>query len=76
VLELKDFDCKESYDLYLEHLEKYNGYEDQPMTFKDEAGEWCFIKYDGIYYRHYKKDIRLLRIEILLKRILDGKDGT
>ena len=78
MLEPKDFDCRESYEHYLKLLKMghWNHIEDNPFHWKDDAGNWIFQKYEGKYTLYNTMEARLINIEILLKRVLEGKDDN
>jgi hypothetical protein len=77
MLELKDFDCKESYDYYLELLEqryKDTGMEDNPFHWKDADMNWIFQKFEGKFTLYSTMEARLIKIENMVKRVLGGKN--
>jgi hypothetical protein len=77
MLELKDFDCEETFELYVELVDKWKDSDisiDKPSRWwNDKEKRWYFQVHNGIIYRYMTIERRLLEVEILLKRVLDAK---
>lgn len=80
MLKLKDFDCEGTYEDYLIELDKrkeffpdvYELLEDEPERWRDGIGWWLFVKHNNIIHKNMTTEGRLLRIEQMLKEVLEG----